>query len=116
MVGGPDPSLRGHSIRRPSPPTESVSVCASATSASAEAVAAQDIENDIEDGDDDLRSGVVSTHAKDQEVEMRMRHTVTMTLTMIIMISAMAETMALMAPPIADTIAPCMSRSVLGYE
>ena len=70
MVGGPDPSLRGDSIRRPSPPTESVSVCASATSAPAEAVAAQDIENDIEDGDDDLRLSVVRTQARDQEGEM----------------------------------------------
>ena len=54
MVGGPDPSLRGDSIRRPSPPTESVSVCASATSASAEAVAAEDVEDDVDDGHDDL--------------------------------------------------------------
>lgn len=34
------------------------------------------------------------------------RHTVTITLTMIMIISAMAETTALIAPPIAETIAP----------
>ncbi len=44
------------SVCGPSPPAESVSVASSATGAPAEAIAAQDVEDDIKYGDDDLDS------------------------------------------------------------
>ena len=83
---------------------------ARASGASAEAVAAQDVKDDVEYGDDDLvgtGQGVLKAWPR-----WGVR-TVAMTLTMIMMMLAIAETTALIAPPIAEKIAPCSAMSLI---
>lgn len=79
-------------------------MCTGTTCASAEAVAANDVEDDIEDRDDDLLREQQSL--KEHEGTSGSVLTVTMTETMIIHTLAIAEMTASMAPPIAETIAP----------
>lgn len=94
----------GRSVPSTSASTETVSVGTGAPRASAEAVAAQNVEDDVEDSDKDLCGD------RDELQVGRAEWTgltVTMTLTMIMMMFAIAETIALIAPPIAEKIAPC---------
>ena len=77
-------------------------MCSRASRTTAEAVAAEDVEDDIEDSDNNL----TDIHQLEAEQVERVLLTVTMTLTMIMMMSAIAATTALIAAPMAEKIAP----------
>ena len=94
-------------IRRcasPSAIAPSISVGAGAACTSTEAVAADDVEDDVEYSDNDLHKTGVSALAWIDILALR---TVAITLTMIMMMLAMAETTASIAPAIAETMVPC---------
>ena len=71
--------------------------------ATAEASAAQDVEDDVEDGDNNLGE-LMSDVGRSQSTGWVL--TVTITETMIIRTSAIAAITALIAPPIAEKMAP----------
>lgn len=80
---------------------------ASATPSSAAAEGtAENVENDIDDGDDDLRrTRPISIFGCHTRVYVRL--TVTMTEMMVMITAAIAEMMALIPPPMAETTEPC---------
>lgn len=85
-------------------PLPSVSMRSCAPCASSAPVAADDIEDDVEDCDNDLQQSQNGELATSKESVM---HTVAIAPTIIIMMLAIAEMTASMAPAMAETTVPC---------
>ena len=102
-------SLVGRRRSTAASPSESVAVGARPARASAEAVAAQDVEDNINDSDNNLRNKGNEIHGRTLLPVGEL--TVTITETIVMMTFAMAEIIALIPPPIAETMEPCIERT-----